>query len=217
MHAARVLHSRCADGDFAIDAEPAALRDRRARFSPGAWTWLRQVHGSEVVVVREPGASAGAEADAAVTDVPGAVLAVHTADCVPVLFHDPASGVIGAAHAGWRGLAAGVIDRTVEAMAGLGGTARLAFVGPHIRGRCYDFGAADLDDVAARLGDDVRATTAAGSPALDLTAAVRSVLGRLEVAAEFESGCTACEPDQFFSHRARRDRGRHASTITLVP
>ena len=169
-----------------------------------------------MVTVTEPGEHAGAEADAAVTATPGAVLAVHTADCVPVLLHDACAGVVGAAHAGWRGLVAGVLEATVDAMAALGAEQVIATVGPHIRARCYEFGAADLDRVAAALGDDVRAETAWGTPALDLAAGVRRALdGRAEV--HLAPGCTACEPDTYFSHRARADRGRQAATVVLDP
>ena len=206
-----------ADGDFRIDADPAELADRRAGLAPGGWTWLRQVHGGRVVVADHPGAGAGEEADAAVTDRPGVVLAVHTADCAPVLLHG--SGVVGAAHVGWRGLVAGVVEATIDAMASLGADRLEAHVGPHIRSRCYEFGAGELDLVAQRYGAAVRAATAAGTPALDLLAGVRAALGnRPQVeAVAVEPGCTACEPDRFFSHRARGDRGRHAAAIALEP
>ena len=107
------------DGDLSLGAPAGALARARADVQPGAWTWLRQVHGARVVVVDAPGGSAGEEADAAVSAVSGAVLAVHTADCAVVGLWSP-EGVVGAAHAGWRGLHAGVLERTVEAMARLG-------------------------------------------------------------------------------------------------
>ena len=205
------------DGDFRIDGDPGHLARRRPALAPGEWTWLRQVHGARVVVVDHPGAGAGEDADAAVTHRPGAVLAVHTADCAPVLLHAP--GVVGAAHVGWRGLVAGVVEATVEAMASLGAGRIDAIVGPHIRSRCYEFGGAELDLVADRYGEVVRAETGAGTPALDLLAGVRAALAsRPQVATvTVESGCTACEPDRYFSHRARGDRERHAAAIALGP
>lgn len=205
-------------GDFRIDGDPEELaRLRTDVLTDGTWTWLRQVHGADVVVVTRPGEHAGAEADAAVTDVHGAVLAVHTADCVPVLFHAD-EGVVGAAHVGWRGLVAGVLERTIEAMRGLGAGRCFAHVGPHIRARCYEFGATELDEVAERYGDGVRATTAWGTPALDLAAGIRSAIGAVPDAFLVRelAGCTACEPDRYFSHRARGDRGRHAAAISLA-
>ncbi len=211
----RSSFSERADGDLCIGADPVELEARRQTFAPGAWTWLRQVHGAEVVTVTRPGEHAGAEADAAVTAAPGAVLAVHTADCAPVLLASAEGDVVGAAHAGWRGIAAGVLERTIEAMAALGATGVTARLGPHIRARCYEFGADELDDVARRLGEGVRATTAWGTPALDVTAAVRAALGALDVPVVDVGGCTACEPDRLWSHRARADRARMAATIAI--
>ncbi|HEX4901957.1 MAG TPA: polyphenol oxidase family protein [Acidimicrobiales bacterium] len=208
-----VSFSTRTDGDLRIGADPHELVERRARLAPGEWTWLRQVHGAEVVVVDQPGAHAGAEADAAVTDVPDAVLAVHTADCVPVLLDG--GTVVGAAHAGWRGVVGGVLEQTVEAMRALGAGRVTAHVGPHIRARCYEFGADELDEVAARCGDAVRARTAWDTTALDLTAAVHALLEPLGVDVVDHGGCTACEPRRCFSHRARADEGRAAATIVL--
>lgn len=160
------------------------------------------MHGSTVVIVTHPGEHAGAEADAAITRVPNAKLAVRTADCVPIVLEG--DGVIGVVHAGWRGLAAGVVSATVAAMGG----AHRATVGPHIRAGCYEFGADDLDTVAAALGDSVRGTTTWGKPALDLTAAVRVALADIDVV---DAGaCTACT-DLYYSWRARKDTARFAT------
>lgn len=212
----RSTFSARADGDLGIDADPTELRDRRRALAPGEWTWLRQVHGDRVVTVTEPGEHAGVEADAAVTTRPGAVLAVHTADCAPVLLASRDGSVVGAAHAGWRGVVAGVLERTVQEMEDLGATGITARLGPHIRARCYEFGADELDRVVARYGGAVRGTTAWGTPALDVTAAVHAALGAVDVDVVDHGGCTACEPDRLFSHRARGDRGRMAATICIV-
>ncbi len=212
----RSSFSERGDGDLRIAADPAELAARRQAVAPGEWTWLRQVHGARVVEVTEPGAHAGDEADAAVTATPGAVLAVHTADCAPVLLESADAAVVGAAHAGWRGLVAGVLEETVASMGRLGATGIRAEVGPHIRGRCYEFGVDELRSVADRYGDDVRATTGWGTPALDLTAAVRGALDAVGVEVSDRGGCTACEPHRLWSHRARGDRERMAATIAIV-
>ncbi len=210
-----------ADGDLGSLAErgPAgpssALIARRRAIADGPWSWLRQVHGARVVVVTAPGDQAGAEADAAVTDVPDAVLAVLTADCAPISFTSP-EGIRGVAHAGWRGVEAGVITATVEAMRRLGATDVDAVVGPCIHPCCYEFSATDLDRVAFRLGQHVRATTSAGRPSLDLPAAVRHALHEAEATVdESVCVCTACDTDpdgqpRWFSHRARGDEQRQA-------
>jgi hypothetical protein len=195
-------------GDLAVGGPPDALAARRAAVADGPWTWLRQVHGARVVTVTEPGEHAGAEADAAVTTVPGAVLAVHTADCAPVVL--VGRGSVGVAHAGWRGLAGGVVEAAVDAMAALGRPAERLVVGPCIRPRCYEFGAAELDEVAARCGDAVRARTAWGTPALDVAAGVRALGERLGLAVDDDGTCTACSPAHW-SYRARGDAARQAA------
>jgi YfiH family protein len=164
------------------------------------------VHGATVVEVSEPGEHAGVDADAAFTTRAGCTLAVRTADCVPVVLVNEAA--IGVVHAGWRGLAGGVIEATVDAM----GAPVEAHIGPHIRRGCYEFGAADLETVASALGDHVRATTSWGTPALDLTAGVRKALPG--VAVHDSGACTACS-DVYFSWRARAERERFATLAWL--
>jgi YfiH family protein len=178
---------------------------------------LRQVHGADVVTVRRPGEHAGTEADAAVTASPGAALVVRTADCAPVALES--ASVVGIAHAGWRGLVAGVVERTVGAMRAAGAGEITARVGPCISPLAYEFGADELDVVAARYGDDVRASTAAGRPALDLVAGERAALdgcGVTVVGAD-RPPCTATSAGTYFSHRARREPGRQASFVWLEP
>ncbi|MCU1455114.1 MAG: laccase, partial [Acidimicrobiales bacterium] len=167
-------------GDLAVGLPAEALAARRSQVVDLPWTWLRQVHGARVVTVHAPGDYAGAQADAAVTATPGAALAVHTADCGPIVLR--ADGVVGVVHAGWRGVAAGVIGAAAEAMRSLGATDIAAEVGPCIRARCYEFGGDDLDAVAAACGDHVRATTAWGTPALDLGGAIHTALAAAGIA-----------------------------------
>lgn len=124
-----------------------------------------------------------------------------------VLLGDDAVGVV---HAGWRGLARGVIQATIAAM----GEVHTAHVGPHIRSGCYEFGERDLDEVAASLGEGVRGATTWGAPALDLTSGVRSALGEIPVV---DAGaCTACS-DLYFSWRARKDTARFATIAWISP
>ena len=221
------IHIRCtgrADGDLGSLAERGpsgpgpALEARRREIVDRPWSWLRQVHGARVVDVQAPGDHAGAEADAAVSGAAGVALAVLSADCAPIAFASP-EGIIGVAHAGWRGVTGGVVAATVEMMRAKCATRIEASLGPCIHPACYEFSPSDLDDVAARLGDGVRAVTADGRPALDLPAAVRAAAAAAgaEVVAE-ETGCTACDLDgagapRWFSHRARGDEGRQAVVV----
>jgi len=218
---ARYRFTGRAEGDLAVDVEPGALAARRrtvvgtdVRDAP--WTWLAQVHGRGVVTVTEPGQWAGARADAAVTAVPGSPLVVHTADCAPVVLL--ADGVVGVAHAGWRGLVAGVISATAAAMRDIGAGSLRAVLGPCIRSPCYPFGAEDLARVSELLGREVEASTALGAPALDLAAGVRTALARAGVDHVDDSGaCTACEPGRYFSYRARAEAQRQAAVVWLAP
>jgi hypothetical protein len=181
---------------------------------PQPWTWLDQQHGAEVVVVTRPGEHAGARADAAVTPTPGAVLVVRTADCAPVALLAPAA--VGIVHAGWRGLVLGVVETAVAALRTLGAGHVRAVIGPCISAARYEFGADDLDVVAARYGEAVRGRTAEGRPALDLAAGVRAALHEAGVdQVSAVRGCTATDGSTWFSHRARQEPGRQGSFVWL--
>lgn len=208
--AAMVCGSR-ADGDFSDPAAAWAGGASRA-LADVQWTWLRQVHGSEVVVVERPGAQRGREADAAVTCCPDAGLAVLTADCAPVGLASP-EGVVGALHAGWRGLVGGVVEATVAAMRALGATRVEAGLGPCIWPHAYRFSDGDLAAVVSVFGPGVRSVDAGGHAALDLPAAVAVALDRAGATMVANAGiCTHCSADHW-SWRARRDRGRQATVV----
>ncbi len=175
------------------------------------------MHAADVVVVTSPGEHAGAAADAAVTTTAGCPLVVRTADCAPVaLLADGGAGIV---HAGWRGLLAGVVEAAVAALGGLGvaPSSLRAEVGPCIRAGCYEFDGSGRDDLAARYGSSVLATTVWGTPALDLVAGVRAALAAAGVEhVEVVGGCTACDTT-WYSHRARADSARQASFVWLEP
>jgi YfiH family protein len=185
---------------------------RRRAIKDAAWTWLRQVHGDTVVTVAAPGGEAGSTADASASATAGCVLAVLAADCAPVALVSP-EGVVAAVHAGWRGLLRGMVQRAVDAARGLGATDLRAVLGPCIHAECYEFGADDLEAVAAGLGDGVRARTANGRPALDVPAAVAAALEQAGVTQFDDVGvCTACSED-YFSWRARGEPARQAMVV----
>ncbi len=209
----RIVWTGRGEGDLGLGGGTGVDERRRAVW-PGPWSWLTQVHGAAVHVVARPGAVQGAPGDGLVTSVPGAALAVFTADCAPVALTSP-EGVIGVAHAGWRGLEAGVIGATVAAMRALGASRVEAALGPCIRSECYEFGEQDLERLAVELGDAVRSLSRTGRPALDLPAAVEAALARAGAELTADHGaCTACS-DAWFSHRARRDTGRQATLVVV--
>ena len=137
--------------------DPAHVAENRARVArhlgAAALLGLHQVHGPAVITVTDPWPQGeGPRADAMVTDRPGLALGIITADCAPVLLHDPAAGVIGAVHAGWRGALAGVLEATVDAMLALGAARPgiAAAIGPCIRQPSYEVGSDLYDAVIAR-------------------------------------------------------------------
>lgn len=189
------------------------LRDSPLPALPSEPCWLDQVHGT--TVVRPTAGESGLTADAAVTTDRGVVLAIRTADCVPVLLCARDDSVVGAAHAGWRGLAAGVLEATVVAMghepaaiiAWLGAhISQPAFeVGPEVRDAFVDADAAAVAAFRAGRGDRWHA---------DLGLLVRQRLARAGVDAVFSADrCTVAEPALFYSYRRARESGRMASLI----
>ena len=139
----------CGPGSSDLREAVAINRERVAEalgLTPRALVGVHQVHSPDVVTVTEP-FDAPVRADAMVTTVPGLALTVLTADCQPVLFADTVAGVIGAAHAGWRGTLAGVLEATLDAMEVLGARRdeTVAIIGPTISQRAYEVGPEFLD------------------------------------------------------------------------
>lgn len=197
---------RCCDAD-------AVARRRAVR--PGDWVRVHQVHGAEVLVA--DGTSAGgAPADAIVTAAPGITLAIATADCAPIALASP-EGVIGAVHAGWPGLRAGVIGAAVATMRELGAAEVRAALGPCIHAECYEFMGPELDELVARWGEGVRSTTAQGTPALDVPAAVAAALAVEGVELEHvDPRCTACSGEHF-SYRRTGTSSRQVMLVWREP
>jgi YfiH family protein len=193
-------------------AHVAENRDRvRRHLGARSLVGLHQVHGPAVATVTTPWAAGeGPKADAMVTGTPGIALGIITADCTPVLFHDPGAGVIGAAHAGWRGALAGVLEATVAAMRALGATQLHACIGPCIRQPSYEVGP-DLRD--AVLSDDAAATVffAPGRGDrlhFDLAGyCAHRLLGHATV--DILDADTLPDETRFFSHRRRTLAGGH--------
>ena len=214
-----------ADGDEAAVVERNRAELARLAQLPSWPHWLRQVHGTGVFRANVAGQPLAASdepvADAAVTDQPGVVLAILTADCLPVLFSAADGSEIAAAHAGWRGLADGMLEATVAAMHTAPGQL-LAWLGPAAGPQHYEIGQEVRD---AFLAHDRQAATAfvATTPGhwrVDLYALARQRLVAAGMRPEAISGgnrCTIGEPESFFSHRRDRRSGRIASLIWIDP
>jgi YfiH family protein len=215
---------------LAVGDDPAAVAENRRRFAALAGrpvVWLRQVHGTRVLQATAADAAPGApvhEADAAWTAEPGLALAIQVADCMPVLLALPDGSAVAAAHAGWRGLAAGVLQDTVAAVcAGTGCAPRdlMAWIGPCIGPAAFEVGA----DVLRAFGQTGSTADPArfrwrprpdGDPRwlADLPRLGRDLLHAAGVR-EVSGGdrCTVSEPSRFFSHRRDGRGGRFAAAV----
>jgi len=206
---------------FGVGDEADAVRRNRAHLAsrlglPEPPRWLRQVHGARVVDAGN--AATGVAADACVARRPGPVCAILTADCLPVALCDRAGSCVAIAHAGWRGLAAGVLEATVGALARPPGEF-LAWLGPGIGPGAYEVGE-EVREVL--VGGDPGARAAfAPSPRgrwlADLYALARRRLHRLGVFAVYGGDhCTFSDPHRFYSYRRDgRATGRMASLVWL--
>jgi polyphenol oxidase len=182
--------------------------------APSDLRFMSQVHGARVAHVGREPVELPPEADALVTEESGIGLAVLVADCVPVLFAARRSDVIAVAHAGRRGVAAGIVPATVAAMRELGARpSRIVVkVGPAICGRCYEVPKAMQEEICSAV-PEARSTTTNGTPGLDLRAAVVAQLLQAGVeTVEVESWCTA-ERDDLYSYRRDGVSGRFAGLV----
>lgn len=207
------LGLRSGDEPSTVLANRSALRDALAL--PADPLWLRQVHGT--AVAEGDGGGFEPEADAAVARGPGRVLAILTADCLPALFVSADGQTIGAAHAGWRGLAAGVLERTVEQM---GGTDIQAWLGPAIGQASFEVG----EEVRAAFVDtDARASSAfvANGPGhwlCDIYQLARLRLSSVGVRHVSGGGFDTRTDDRLYSYRRDGPKsGRFASLIWTNP
>jgi len=201
------------------DAVGAVAANRRLAaaacgLDPADLAWMNQVHGIRVSYV--PGRQAGPDvpaADAIFTDVPGLAMSVLVADCAPVLLADP-GGLVGAAHAGREGMAAGVVPALVAAMTAAGADpGRMhALIGPAICGRCYEVPDALRARVAAAV-PEAACQSAAGTAGLDIRAGVRAQLRQAGVReVRTDPRCTAESPG-LFSYRRDGTTGRFAGLV----
>ncbi|WP_437891286.1 purine nucleoside phosphorylase YfiH [Phytobacter sp. V91] len=178
--------------------------------------WLEQVHGKEVLPLTD-GPYASKRADASYSNTPGMVCAVMTADCLPVLFCNRAGTEVAAAHAGWRGLCAGVLEETVACFADRPENI-LAWLGPAIGPDAFEVGAEVRD---AFMAEDVAADSAfrpaGGKYYADIYALARQRLARAGVTQVFGGDrCTFTQTHDFFSYRRDKTTGRMASFIWLI-
>ena len=204
-------------GDHVGDEALAVLQNREllCKYLPSEPKWLKQVHGTKVA--NADTLCAPVEADASVTRKTNTLCTILSADCLPLLLCDANGSVVAAAHCGWRGLAAGVIEKTVSAMRTAPDTL-LAYMGPAIGPKAYEVGA-DVRETFL-CGDagaqQAFAAHASGKWLANLYLLARQRLNRLGVKnIHGRNFCTYTEAGRFFSHRRDGNTGRMASLIWL--
>jgi hypothetical protein len=204
-----------------VGDRPEDVRQNRARLRallPSEPAWLSQVHGATVVDAAMV-SDAPPEADACISTVSGVVCAIQTADCLPVLFCDVGGKVVGAAHAGWRGLAAGVLENTLKRMRDAGAGDIVAWMGPAIGPERFEVGSDVLTAFAERDADMRQAFRPAAQPGkylADIYSLARMVLSKAGVNQVFGGGlCTVSDARRFYSYRRDKTTGRMASLIWL--
>ncbi len=214
--------------------DAANVTENRARVAeilgaePNRLLTVFQKHSPDAVVAAKPWKDGKApEADAIVTAKPGLAIGVLTADCAPVLLCDGEARVIGAAHAGWRGVLSGVVEATVKAMGKLGARPEriTAVIGPTISQKAYEVGAEFVEQFLASAPDSAAffiTDESSAEPHFDLPGYVGERLARAGVGAITDLGfCTYCEETRLFSyrrsqHRGEYDYGRQISAILLT-
>lgn len=196
--------------------DPEAVAENRRRLAgrlPAAPCWLGQVHGTDLIDL--DAWTADKHADAAWTARPGKVVAIQTADCLPLLIAHGEGELVAGVHAGWRGLAAGIIEKTLEALPTRADELH-AWIGPGICRDCYQVGAEVRSAFVDADPSDARAFEPDGKRwRVDLKAIAADRLSRAGVAVTDAGRCTCCEPGQFYSFRRDGTTGRMASLIWL--
>ncbi len=213
-HASMNLGASSGDVPQCVDANRAIVRAHL----PNDPLYLAQVHGTQVFDLDGPRHLERPRADAAVTSKPGQAAVVLTADCLPVLFTDRAGTRVAAAHAGWRGLAAGVLESTLDAMK-MNPADVLAWMGPAIGPGAFEVGP-EVKDAFERVDPAATAAFAAHRPGkfmADLYTLARQRLDRAGVGSVSGGGfCTWREHERFFSYRRVKESGRMGAFIWIA-
>ncbi len=207
----RIACTNVHSGSFDL-LSPSAQSRREKVTGLSAVSWLRQEHGTTVwsITKANPKQLWGSLGDAIVTNQPDHAVSVIAADCAPIALWTK-GGFVGAVHAGWRGLEAGIIERTIDKIRLESGELEVfGWLGPCIGAECYEFGEPELAPLEERYGPKVRATTSTGLASLDMAAGVRAAMDNSgAIWSGSANACTACD-EQWFSWRARKSSGRQA-------
>ena len=211
---AKVLSTDSNDGNLSISQPADQLHQTQRKLIDAPWSYLKQVHGGEIIRIRNSGDSQGAEGDGMISSTSGVPMAIQVADCAPIVLICE-TPVIGIVHAGWRGLLAGIVQNACSEMEKLGGHPTTAVVGSCIYPEHYEFGSVELEYMTREFGPTVESETLGGRPALDIPETAKIALRRSNVFdTHFIGDCTASS-GKHWSHRVRGDKERQAMIAWL--
>lgn len=211
---AKVLSTDSHDGNLSISQPVDQLHLTQRNLIDAPWSYLKQVHGGEIIKIRNSGDCQGAEGDGMISSTSGIPMAIQVADCAPIVLICE-TPVIGIVHAGWRGLLAGIVENACSEMGKLGGHPTTAVVGPCIYPEHYEFGSVELKYMTREFGPTVESETIEGTPALDIPETANIALRRNNVFdTYFIGGCTASS-EKHWSHRVGGDKERQAMVAWL--
>ena len=211
---AKVLSTDSNDGNLSILQPADQLHQTQRKLIDAPWSYLKQVHGGEIIRIRNSSDSHGAEGDGMVSSACGVPMAIQVADCAPIVLICE-TPVIGIVHAGWRGLLAGIVQNACSEMEKLGGHPTTAVVGSCIYPEHYEFGSVELEYMTREFGPTVESETLGGRPALDIPETAKIALRRSNVFdTHFIGDCTASS-GKHWSHRVRGDKERQAMIAWL--
>ena len=211
---AKVLSTDSHDGNLSISQPVDQLHLTQRNLIDAPWSYLKQVHGGEIIKIRNSGDCQGAEGDGMISSTSGIPMAIQVADCAPIVLICE-TPVIGIVHAGWRGLLAGIVQNACSEMEKLGGHPTTAVVGSCIYPEHYEFGSVELEYMTREFGPTVESETLGGRPALDIPETAKIALRRNNVFdTHFIGDCTASS-GKHWSHRVRGDKERQAMIAWL--
>ena len=211
---AKVLSTDSNDGNLSILQPADQLHQTQRKLIDAPWSYLKQVHGGEIIRIRKSGDSQGVEGDGMISSISGVPMAIQVADCAPIVLICE-TPVIGIVHAGWRGLLAGIVENACSEMGKLGGHPTTAVVGPCIHPEHYEFGSVELKYMTREFGPTVESETIEGTPALDIPETANIALRRNNVFdTYFIGGCTASS-EKHWSHRVGGNKERQAMVAWL--
>ena len=190
------------DGDFSVAQQPENyLAENQRKLYKGEWNWLTQEHGTEIVWLEDDERSLGITGDALATISSQKVIAITVADCLPLLLIEQ-SGILSLVHLGWRGIEAGLLEKTLQFIRSKSSEPITAILGPCIDTCCYEFGQNELRILVEKYGEKIVGRTNKGSIAFDMRACVKEILKSSNVEIKYEEdSCTKCD-SRYWSFRA---------------